>query len=168
MKEENSLTIAWNRNKYFTATNHSSKVLPVPFPVLLPVYFPLLDLDGSRFDTSVLNTVNSLSSFTNACGKVRILKWQFCLFMWLEMTKNAVSYGFVSDFLIDTLILTKNLFIDRDINDIKDPKNDSPNSIFKNFHFSKNFDIFSFFSIRWNAPEIWKSFPKRKLSLGKL
>ena len=51
------------------------------------------------------------------------------------MTKNAVSYGFMSDFLIDTLILTKNLFIDRDIKDIKDPKNDSPNSIFKNFQY---------------------------------
>ena len=50
------------------------------------------------------------------------------------MTKNVVSYGFMSGFLIDTLILTKNLFIDRDINDIKDPKNDSPNSIFKNFY----------------------------------
>ena len=54
--------------------------------------------------------------------------------MWLDTTKNAVCYGFMSDFLIGTLILTKNLFIDRDINDIKDPKNDSPNSIFKNFH----------------------------------
>ena len=151
MKEENSLTIAWNRNKHFTATNHSSKVLPVPFPVLLPVYFPLLDLDGSRFDTSVLNTVNSLSSFTNACGKVRILKWQFFLFMRFEMTKNAVSYGFMSDFLIDTLILTKNLFIDRDIKDIKDPKNDSPNSIFKNFqYFDSKFHFLNFWFC-WNA-----------------
>ena len=54
--------------------------------------------------------------------------------MWRKMTKNVVSYGFMSGFLIDTLILTKNLFIDRDINDIKDPKNDSPNSIFKIFY----------------------------------
>ena len=59
--------------------------------------------------------------------------------------ENAVSYGFMSDFLIDTLILTKNLFIDRDIKDINDPKNDSPNSIFKNFqYFTRKFDFLKF------------------------
>ena len=68
------------------------------------------------------------------------------------MTKNAVSYGFMSDFLIDTLILTKNLFIDRDINDIKDPKNDSPNSILKNFHGNIHLaKTLSFFSFRWSV-----------------
>jgi len=107
-----------------------AKVLPVQFLV----YFPLLDLAGSRFETSVLNTVNSLSSFTNACGKVRILKITVfyncgskCPKMWLMALSLLMVF-------INKLILTKNLFIDRDINDIKDPKNESPNSIFKNFH----------------------------------
>ena len=45
------------------------------------------------------------------------------LFLYVVINdKNAVSNGYMSDFLIDTLILTKNLFIDRDISDIKDPK----------------------------------------------
>ena len=67
------------------------------------------------------------------------------------MTKNAVSYGFMSDFLIDTLILTKNLFIDRDIKDIKDPKNDSPNSIFKNFQYFDSKLTPDFLNFCWNA-----------------
>ena len=83
--------------------------------------------------------------------------------MRFELTKNAVSYGFMSDFLIDTLILTKNLFIDRDIKDIKDPKNDSPNSIFKNFqYFDSKFHFFLIFDFVRMRLQV-KILPQKKI-----
>ena len=81
------------------------------------------------------------------------------------MRKSAVDNASITGFVIDILSgtwnwLTKNLFIDRDINDIKDPKNDNPNNIFKIFQLWKNSDT--------EKKTCEKSFPKRKLSPGKL
>ena len=67
--------------------------------------------------------------------------------------------------------LTKNLFIDRDINDIKDPKNDKPNNIFKIFQPRKNFDISRMWFSENSGPRysgalnqgIWKIFPQKKI-----
>ena len=91
---------------------------------------------------------------------------------------NVSTIGFVIDILSGTWNwLTKNLFIDRDINDIKDPKNDKPNNIFKIFQLCKNSDVSSKRDLPdkiypVNSTQKWKtcekSFPKRKLSPGKL
>ena len=92
------------------------------------------------------------------------------------MSKSAVDNASITGFVIDILNgtwnwLTKNLFIDRDINDIKDPKNDKPNNIFKIFQPRKNFDIARMWFSENSDPRysgalnqgMWKIFSQKKI-----